>query len=308
MTTGITWWQQIAKIDDYYPSDLVVRVDSVLGDDDAESAGETWELPFATIQAGLNKARYLLGTTTIADAKNHRAKVLVAPGHYNEQILFSGYGIDLIGLGSSVPGKDYGVVINYDGAVVAAPAVVAFSGSAISIQNVFIVQQAAYPALYIAGGDNNLIRNVVIEGDNSLCTIGILAESMKGSWIRDCVITDFVTAGIHVAGASEAYFLHGGIEGNFLFSQASSPTGILVDLTNLVARGSVIRNNDIVLELGASSKGIDVNHTGSILVRDNFVSVPTSGTPIEHAGGAGYMIGNHTAAGTTIVDPNTAAS
>jgi hypothetical protein len=170
--------------------------------------------------------------------------------------------------------------------------------------------EEAFPAIWCAGGDNNLIKNVVIEGDDSNMTYGIKMSSMKGSWIRDCVITRFATSGIWVEGGADQYFIWGGIENNLIASLVASNTeGILVDSqATLVAYGSVIRDNDIILGTGTSSKGIDVNNTGSILVRNNYVSVPTSGTPIEHAGGNGFILGNHTAAGTTIVDPNVVAS
>jgi len=308
-TQGIDWGQRLGEMGDEVDvsPDLILRVDSVTGDNNLNSAGESWNRAFATIQAAVNRARYLVGTTTIDDAKNHRSRVLVAPGHYNEQILFSGYGIDVIGLGG-VPGKDYGVSINYDAAIVAAPSVVAWSGSANSLKNLHIHQAAAYPALYNAGGDNNLLENIVIEGDGAVCTYGVVMDSMKGSFIKNLVITGFITAGIHVTGGTDQYFIFGSIKDCMLFSAAANVTGILVDSqASLVAYGATIERNRVILSNGASCKGIDVNNTGAVVVCENIVSVPASATPIEHAGGDQFLINNHTAAGTVNVDPMPAA-
>jgi len=301
---GLDWALDIEKIDQMYPPGEIVRACSVDGDDNFSGAGESWDRPFATIQAALNKIRFEDDGVTIADAKNHLAKVAIRQGQYNEQVLFSGYGIELIGGGVHVPGKDYGVSVNYDGAIVAAPSVMAFSGSAITIKNIHIHQVGAYPALYCAGGDNNLLENIVIEGDDTNMTIAIQMASMKGSWIRKCVLTRFTEDGIFVSGGDEKYFIWGGIEDNLVSSGVSNVNGIRVAAAgSLVAYGSVIRRNDVILYNGSSCKGIDVNNTGSVLVRENFVSVPASATPIEHAGGDQFMAGNKTAAGTVNADP-----
>ena len=288
-----------------YRTDSVWYVDSVNGSDDYD--GRTWESAYATIDKGIDQARYLPGTTTLDTTKDANKLVLVAPGHYNEgELLFSGYNITIEGCGPGVPGKDYGVSINYDGAA-NATAALAFSGSGITLRNLHIYCDFAAPAVYCAGGDNNLIENCVIECDGSTCTYGIQMASMKGSWIRNCIIHGAVTAGIWVEGGADHYFIHGGIRGCQVYSATSNTTGILVDVTN-VAYNSVIDRNFVTLTTGSSAKGIDVNTTaGGPLVVDNYVSVATSATPIEHAGGDVFLMGNHTSAGTVNVDPNPAA-
>lgn len=256
---------------------------------------------FKTIQKGLDVARYKPGTSVIDyDCKSQDAWVFVAPGHYNESILFSGYNIHLIGLGPAIPGKDYGVSVNYDGAV-DTTAVVAFSGSGNHIANLHIYCAEAIPALWCAGGDNNLIENCVIECDGTNCTYGIHMDSMKGSRIKDCVIRTPATAGIYVAGGADHYAIDGGIENCQVYCAANA-VGILIDNTNVVYNFKVDRNH--VSINGATGKGIDNNATGAILITDNYVDT-NGGTPIESAGGA--ILGNHTFDGTTTVDPNLAA-
>ena len=89
-------------------------VDSVNGNDGF--SGEAIDQPMKTIQAAVNKARYVPGGTVIATAKDRRRYIFVMPGQYNERILFSGYNISIIGIGHRSNGE-YGVVINYDDAV-----------------------------------------------------------------------------------------------------------------------------------------------------------------------------------------------
>lgn len=282
-----------------YRWDQVWYVDSVNGSDDND--GRSWEHAYATLDKGIDQARYLPGTTTIDDTKDAHKLVLVAPGHYNEgEILFSGYNITVQGVGPGVPGKDYGVSINYDGAA-DATAALAFSGSGITLRNLHVYCDFAAPAIYCAGGDNNLIENCVIEG-TSTTTYGIRMDSMKGSWIRNCVITGAVTAGIYVNGGANHYFIHGGIVDCLIHSGTSNTTGILVDNT-VTAYNAVIERCKVSLTSGTSAKGIDINATGGPMLVNNYVSVPASATPMEHAGGDQYMLGNATAAGTVNADP-----
>jgi len=290
-----------------FPGATIVRVDQMKGSD-AHTGGKSWKKPYYTLQAALNFARYELGTTSLSYTdKNRNFVVLVKPGHYNEgEILFSGYNIRLIGCGPLVPGKDYGVSINYDGAA-DATAAIAFSGSGISLENLHIYCDFAAPAIYCAGGDNNAIKNCVIECDGTLATYGIHMASMKGSRIEGNVIQGAKTAGIWVDGGADHYFINGWIENNTIHSNVENTTGILVDVDN-TCYNSWIRRNWISLTNGSSCKGIDINTTaGGPLAADNYVSVPSSATPIEHAGGEQFWLGNHTAAGTTNADPAPAA-
>ncbi|MFX1499419.1 MAG: right-handed parallel beta-helix repeat-containing protein [Promethearchaeota archaeon] len=263
-----------------------VFVDTESGSDNNSGLGG-WKHAKATIQAGVNVARYVRGTTTIDSEKDHRSVVLVAPGHYNvaagsPTLAFSGYNVAIVGLGCSVPGKDYGVSINYDGAT-DTTAAIAFSGSGISLHNLHIQMTEALPAIYCAGGDNNLIENCVIEGDGTNNTYGIHMASMKGSRIRNCVIHGFATAGIWVEGGANHYFIHGSIDNNQLYSAVTGAKGILVDNTNVVYNSKIFRNFIDVEPGGATSIGIDNNATGNLFIADNYVAVETAATPIESA-------------------------
>lgn len=282
----------------YGTANRVYCVDSVNGSDSYN--GFSWQKPKASIDAAIDLARYQLGTTTIDSSKDHHAVVLVAPGHYNEQLLFSGYNIHLIGCGCPVPGKDYGVSINYDGAV-ASTAVLAFSGSGIHIANLHIHCAEAIPAVLMAyPGDNNLIENCVIECDGTNCTYGILAQSMKGSRIRNCVIIDPKTAGIFLDGGDERYAINGGIDGCQIRSAVAGVKGIYIEDTMTVYNFRVFQNFIDVEGGGATCKGID-NDAGRVIIADNYVVVETGATAIESASHG--MLNNHVSVGGTVTDP-----
>lgn len=263
-------------------SQVEYYVDSVNGND--VNDGSSWENAVATIQVGVNLARRYPGTTTIDSTKDHHTTVFVAPGHYNEAVSFSGYNIHLIGCGCPVPGKDYGVSLNYDGAITATShAILAFSGSGIHIKNLHVYCDAAIPGIYNAGGDNNLIENCVVEGDGTNMTYAIQMESMKGSRIRGCVLHGFVTAGIFCDGGADRYCIHGGIEDCQLYSAVTGAKGIFVEST-MTCYNFRISGNFIDLEpAGATAKGIDNDASGNIFITDNFIVVETSATAAESA-------------------------
>ena len=240
-------------------------------------SGLSWKKAKKTIMAAVNLARYIPGTTTISYTDmSQKSLVLVAPGHYNERVAWSGYGVDLVGLGHGRPGGDFGVVINEDGALTLADNVyvVAFGGSGNSIRNLYIkVGAQAMAGVTILAGDNNLIENCVIEGEGTM-TYGIDCESLKGSVIRDTIIEGSATAGIRMHGGADHYAIHGGIENCQIHSAAGM--GILFD-ANIVAYNFKIANNIIdVLGGGAGSLGMDINYTGQIFVFHNHVRAHTT--------------------------------
>lgn len=283
----------------------VFFVDDVNGSD--ANTGLSPDCAFATIDKGVDMARYKTGTTTVDDTKDHEAWVFVAPGHYNEQLLFSGYNIHIIGLGPAIPGKDYGVSINYDGAIVAAPSVVAFSGSGIHLANLHICQEGAYPALYCAGGDNNLIENCTIECGDA-CTYGIQMDSMKGSWIRDCVIVGHAapavgptTAGILLDG----YCIDGGVERCQIKGGATAGCkGIHVANTSTVYNFRIFRNFIDVIGGGTTAKGIhneNADTAQSCYTCDNYLVLGLTAQGVTQAQWG--AMNNHEDSGGTVTDP-----
>jgi len=247
-------------------------------------SGLSWKKAKKTIQAAVNEARYVVGGTTISYTdKGIKSLVLVAPGHYNERVAWSGYGVDLVGCSHGRPGKDYGVSINYDQALTLADDtyVVAFGGSGNTIRNLYVSCDEAMPGIKILSGDNNLIENCIVEGDGTNMTYGIDCASMKGSVVRDCIVEGFVTAGIRIEGGADHYAINGGIFDCMIHGDAAAP-GVLVDAT-IVARNFDIRGNRIdVLGGGAGAIGIDCNYTGILFVTDNRVRAHT--TAIDHEG------------------------
>lgn len=273
-------------------------VDSVNGSDSND--GLSWERAFVTLDAGIDAARYLPGTTTIDDTKDHHTFVFVAPGHYNEQQLFSGYNIHVIGCGPAIPGKDYGVSINYDGAV-ATTAVVGFSGSGIHLANLHVYCAEAIPAIYMAGGDNNLVENCVIECDGTNATYGIHSISMKGSWIKDCVIRTPATTGIFLDGGADRYCIDGGIENCQIVGTATGVKGIHCESTMTVYNFRVHQNWIDVKSGGATSIGIHNQATGNMYITDNYVICGNGATAISSASHG--SLNNHVSTNGTVTDP-----
>jgi len=272
-------------------------VDDENGNDSND--GMCWNNAFKTIQRAVNQARYGASSGALEYVlKAHHKFIFVRPGHYNltSYISMSGYGMHLIGLGA-VPGKDYGVSLNYDGAL-AATGVIAFSGSHNSIQGIHISTDAAIPGIYIAGGDNNLIEGNVIEGNGTTSTAGIYAPNMKGSWIRNNVIARCIK-GIDVPGGVDCYFLFGGIVGNQIWSDIATAKGIhIASVVSLLTHGSRISHNFIALP-GASAKGIDIDHNGCIMVSENNIVMTGGGVGIETAGDG--ILHNHVSVSSSMV-------
>lgn len=168
---------------------------------DNSNDGLSWDKPFRTIQAALNKARYMSGTTTVDSTKYRRVYVFVYPGQYNEQLIFSGYNISLIGLGiGNISNGEYGVVVNYNDAILAT-GVISFYGAGIEIANICFQSSQAIPIM-LAGSGGNLadgcyIHNCWFKGNSSkTCTIGISVE-IKNSLIEKNIINGCIT-GINI--------------------------------------------------------------------------------------------------------------
>lgn len=185
------------KDDERYYVDGIIGVDS-----QANDRGKSLDMPFKTIQYALNVARRIPGTTTLDTTRNRRKYIFVMPGQYNEQLLFSGYNISLIGLGlGNISNGDYGVVINYNDAIVST-GVIGFTGAGIEIANICFQCSQAIPIMLAGLGGNVAdaawIHDCWFKGDNSkTCTIGISGE-LKNSLIENNIINGCIT-GINIA-------------------------------------------------------------------------------------------------------------
>lgn len=256
LSLGIPWKDQ----QKYY-------VDDVNGDDDND--GLSWETAFKTIQYACNIARYVKGTTTIDTDRSRDKWIFIAPGQYNEQILFSGYNIHLIGLGARSNG-DYGVVVNYDDAV-ASTAVLAFSGSGLEIANICFNSATAIPIILLADTSDAVhIHNCWIKGDNSkTVTIGISC-AIKNSVIENNVINGCIT-GIDVAAG--AWFNNSVVRGNKL----TNVTNAIAVAATAVCTESEISGNKYI----GSSTGIVNGQATDIIITEN------RGKPAVSDAGAG---------------------
>lgn len=259
-----------------WKDDERIYVDGQNGSD--YNTGESWDQAFATIQAGLNKARYVPGTTDIADSKDRHRYVFVFPGVYNEQILWSGYNIHLIGLSYNVGNVDYGVVVNKDGAV-ATTAVMGVTGAGIEIANIQFHNEEAIPTLYMpTPGDGCWIHDCFFDQDDTNATFAIQITDCRNCIIENNRIFDFQTAGIQV-GSNGTWFRNSIIRNNHI--AGSTGIGIYVPTGTIcgAADGSLIKSNTIV---GTITTGIHQQAAGAyVLIADNWIQ---AGTAITDAG------------------------
>lgn len=228
LSNGISWKEK----QKYY-------VDGISGDNGND--GLSWDTAFKTIQYACNIARRLDGTTTIDDAKNHDKWIFIAPGHYNEQVLFSGYGIHLIGLGSpALAGKDYGVSINYDNATLST-AVLGFTGVNLELYNICFNTDRAIPAVYIPSTSDGIKIHHCYFISNGTGTNAIDIPSIKASVIEDNYITGYVT-GIKAGYSAGQWFFATIIQDNII---TSCTNGITI-AAGAVCGTSVIQRNKVL--------------------------------------------------------------
>ena len=251
LSNGFTW-----KAEQRY------YVDGVNGDDDAD--GLSWESAFATIQHAVNIARYIDGTATIDTALDHHKYIFIATGQYNEQVLFSGYNIHLIGC-SPLSNGDYGVVINYNDAIVAT-AVLGFSGSGLEISNICFQCSQAIPIILLSSvSDAVHIHDCWIKGNaGKTPTMGISC-AIKNSLIENNVINGCIT-GIDVAAG--AWFNNSIVRNNKITNVTN---GIAIANTAVPTESQISRNNIV----GSVSSIVNAQAT-DVLITENYVKpVPT---------------------------------
>jgi len=250
----------------------------VRADGDDGNDGLSWDTAFKTIQAACNKARYIDGTTTIDSSKNRDKYIFVAPGVYNEQVLFSGYNIHLIGLSYRLGNVDYGVVINKD-ETVTTTCVVGFTGAGIEIAGLQIHNAAAIPTLFVpTPGDGCWVHDCYIDGDDTNATIGIDWNDCRNSVIENNRIFNHVTCGIQL-GANGTWFRNSQVIGNHIAGSQGKGIDVVSGAICGAGFGSIIAHNYI---MGTCVTGIHQQNAGAyVLIADNWVQATT---PITDAG------------------------
>lgn len=239
---------------------------------DSNYTGKSWEDPFLTIQKALNVARYIPGTTDIDYGKNRHKYIHVAPGQYNEQLLFSGYNIHLIADSPYPNNGDYGAIINYDNAITAT-CVIGFTGAGIEIAGFCFNSERAIPLMLMGSGtvaDGCDIHHNFFKGDNSkTVTIGIDAEA-KNSWIHHNRFSGIIT-GIDVD--ASAWF-HG-ME-VFENTMGNVTNGILIANGATITESAIYRNRIV-----GSTASITNSQATDIIITENRTK-----PAISDAGGA----------------------
>lgn len=247
---------------------------------DASGDGKSWDTAFKTIMEGLNAARRVPTTTTVEgdDGTHHdrRKYVLVWPGQYNEQILFSGYNISLIGMMNCGNG-DWGMPVINKSEAVTTTCVFGFTGAGIEIANLWIHNAAAIPTMYVpTPGDGCYIHDCVFDGDDSNATYGIQWLDCRNSVIANNRVYGHVTAGIAVGNGGATWFRNSIIRDNVVATTATS--GIIVVAATICGAGdgSVIKSNCVI---GTATTGIHQDSAGAyVLVADNWVQAGTTVT------------------------------
>ena len=243
------------------------------GSDDND--GLSWDTPFLTIQKGCNEARYIKGTTTIDSSKYHHKYVFVYPGVYNEQVLFSGYNIHLIGIMLNLGNVDYGVVINKDEAVTTT-CVVGFTGVGIEIAGLQIRNAAAIPTLYApTPGDGCWIHDNFIDGDDTNATNGIDLPDCRNNVVENNRIFNHVTTGI-LLGSNGTWFRNSIVRYNHIAGSQGKGIDVASGAICSAGYGSSIMSNTII---GTCSVGIHQQNAGAyILIGDNWVQASATVT------------------------------
>jgi hypothetical protein len=240
--------------------------DIIYVDAEVNSSGSgkgSWANAKATIQEGVNAARYDGTGATIDSEKGRNKYVLIRPGQYNEQVLWSAYNVHVLGItgGAVLSNKDYGVTLNYDGAI-DTTAVMGFTGAGIEIAFLTFHCNEAIPALYIpTPGDGCWIHHNYFTGDDSkTSTIAISGNSIKTTRIEHNIIEGFTT-GIDV-----------GIDGGAWFYNSVIRDNIITKVTNIinVNAGAVAGQSAIIDNQGVGSSTGIVNATATdILITGN---------------------------------------
>jgi len=264
--------------------------------------GDSWDNAYKTI---------LEATAACRDDYSDDAAyyIFIAPGSYDEteDIRLYGHGIHLIGLGN--PGSDSGVNVSDTNCT---NGTFLLAGANCTIANIKFIPTQDLPPIFAIAAGNCLISNCHFKGVSGTTTNAIKTMNVRSTVIEDC---QFGAAGedfevtIYAEGGADQYLIDSVIRNNRIFSNTTGAKGIYLDSqSTLVTYGCVIDRNHINLSgAGSTAKGIDSDNTGLVMITDNYVQVDASATPIESAA-TGGILGNHTDAGGTVVDPNAVAS
>jgi hypothetical protein len=236
--------------------------------------------------------------------------VFVFPGTYAPllPLRMYGHGIHWVGLG--IPGTDSGVNVTDASAVSPTYGLIYFAAANSSIQNVQFNMTTDVPAITLIAADNSYIAHNVFNSDSDATTKGIQLMNVRSTEIAHNsfgVAGGCFTYSIYSTSGADQYLIDSYIHDNRIYSDVSGAVGIVVHV-DFVAYGTVIDRNWINLAGCAGTPiGIDWNATQTPMITNNYVSMPSSKTPIESAASPTGILHNATQAGSTEVDPNTAA-
>ena len=171
---------------------------------------------------------------------------------------------------------------------------------------------SSYGGIFAIAADNCLIRNCGFKNASGTGTYGMMLANVRTTKIYNNMFgeagSDFGTS-IHAAGGADYYLIDSHIAGNRIWANGASAKGIYItSAATLVTYGTVIERNFINLSTASgASIGIDNDNTGVVMICDNYVCMASGDTPIEAASSPTGIIGNHSLAGSSTVDPNEAA-
>jgi len=210
-----------------------------------DGAGESWANAIATVQAGINAARFNFGTTTLNYDDEMDLYVFIAPGDYSSEgrIAFStGGSTHIIGIGNPASaGGDSGVYF-----CPSAPSGFAFGGggTGLELANITIkLQDASTVAFYWQNLENAWIHDNVILCEGETGSIGMDIYQAKGALIERNRISGPTTAGIdfNYTAATYEYCKNTIIRNNYLLADGTCTDAIKVN-SNLVGPCFFIEN------------------------------------------------------------------
>jgi len=263
------------------PAKTTYFVDPQKGDDTAHD-GKSWDAPKATIQAAITASNAEIDWSATPKRFN---RIYVAPGVYAEN-LTPPYYCQIVGTG--IRGTDTETEIHPTSGS-------CFTGTFLGTHlfNLRMEVMAQDDEILDLGICNNSrIKSCVFAlGANVSGVVGIDTENCTHLWVEDCdfesgQLQDMAYAIYHRGGADK--FAH---NCRYLRNRMWVQTcGIWIQDTCTASQSLAQKN---FIKVAGTGKGIDDNN-GNLYCVENDIVVVGAGDAIEHAGGAGFTLRNHT--------------
>lgn len=268
--------------------------------------GLTLATAFATIKKAVNECK-----ATTPYGANKLDYVFIAPGLYPEGDIYQeGHGTHLIGLG--LRGADSGVRIIPDSDPT--HCILALQAAHCEVANIYFYSGYTDPCIWSPNHlDNSWIHHCTLAGLYTATTDCLKMLNTRDTIIEHNLIHGFKENGIKCYNEADAYLINTIMRKNLIGGAwnglGSGCKGIFIDSDVLVYNSEIHENHVNLSGAAGAPIGIDNDaptRDGGLFITDNYVMVPTGGTPITSVMTAHGILHNHTLDGSTVADPNTA--